>query len=363
MQVAQRGGGWRPAVVLAALAVLSPRPAMAEAPYIPLEPGLVVTTAVHDVTEDYEVFRSVQAMDADKVTLSLHKVAPKPGGDIQTVTVIRVVRREDIQKANRLVAYFHTEDPEMFPGSTAMQASVDLLAKLKSGAETPFIFGMISDADLLGFRLGARKYFRGKLKRVEPEPVPVSVLVNGVRTELPAIHAKGTLSVGKDSGEGEFWWLDQPDNAIVLRWTFQSTVVQVVRIDTPEPAAVAAIAAALGSDACRAELHGVYFDTGSAALLAPSAAAVGEVAALLRDHADWRVTIEGHTDSVGGDDDNQRLSQARAAAVRTALVEDHGIAADRLTAAGFGETRPVESNDTVEGRAHNRRVELARQCP
>jgi outer membrane protein OmpA-like peptidoglycan-associated protein len=153
---------------------------------------------------------------------------------------------------------------------------------------------------------------------------------------------------------------------MTLRWTFKDVVIQVIRIDRPAPAdegPAAQVAAALASQACRAELHGIYFDTGSATLLAPSAATIAEVAAMLQREPDWRVTIEGHTDAIGSDADNQALSQARAEAVRSALVDGHGIDAARLTAAGLGETRPVESNDTVEGRAHNRRVELSRECP
>jgi OOP family OmpA-OmpF porin len=69
--------------------------------------------------------------------------------------------------------------------------------------------------------------------------------------------------------------------------------------------------------------------------------------------------VEGHTDSVGNDDYNQKLSQRRADAVRKYLV-DKGIAGARLTATGLGETQPVADNGTADGRAQNRRVVLRR---
>jgi outer membrane protein OmpA-like peptidoglycan-associated protein len=78
--------------------------------------------------------------------------------------------------------------------------------------------------------------------------------------------------------------------------------------------------------------------------------------------ADWRITIEGHTDNVGTDAYNQDLSTRRAAAVKDALVRDFKVPAGRLTTAGFGESRPRETNDTIAGRARNRRVELVRDC-
>jgi OOP family OmpA-OmpF porin len=71
--------------------------------------------------------------------------------------------------------------------------------------------------------------------------------------------------------------------------------------------------------------------------------------------------VDGHTDNIGGDTFNLDLSQRRAAAVKQALATRYHIGPDRLSTAGFGATRPVESNDTMEGRARNRRVELVRQ--
>ena len=78
---------------------------------------------------------------------------------------------------------------------------------------------------------------------------------------------------------------------------------------------------------------------------------------MLYDHADIEIRIEGHTDSQGSSSYNLRLSQDRAASVRAYLIQQ-GIAPDRMESVGFGEERPVDTNDTPEGRAVNRRVEF-----
>jgi OOP family OmpA-OmpF porin len=109
------------------------------------------------------------------------------------------------------------------------------------------------------------------------------------------------------------------------------------------------------------EVPGIYFDTGKAALKPESAAAVGEVARLLKADPAMKVFIVGHTDSVAALDLNLKLSQARAEAVVQSLVAEHGIAAARLIGRGVGPLAPVASNDTEEGRARNRRVELVKQ--
>lgn len=109
------------------------------------------------------------------------------------------------------------------------------------------------------------------------------------------------------------------------------------------------------------EVPGIYFDTGKAVLKPESAAAVGEIAKLLKADAAMKVYIVGHTDSVASLESNLKLSQARAEAVAQALVADHGIATARLTARGVGPLAPVASNDAEDGRARNRRVELVKQ--
>ena len=80
------------------------------------------------------------------------------------------------------------------------------------------------------------------------------------------------------------------------------------------------------------------------------------IAAAMRAHDDIDLVLEGHTDSRGADQYNMSLSDRRAVAVKAKLVEDYGIPAARVSAVGYGETQPVASNETEEGRARNRRV-------
>lgn len=104
-------------------------------------------------------------------------------------------------------------------------------------------------------------------------------------------------------------------------------------------------------------LGDVLFDTGMATLKPGAYTTLDRLATVLKEAPDRKVTIEGHTDSVGGDDYNQQLSQRRAAAVQTALLE-RGVRSEQITAMGKGETFPVASNDNAAGRQQNRRVEL-----
>jgi OOP family OmpA-OmpF porin len=127
---------------------------------------------------------------------------------------------------------------------------------------------------------------------------------------------------------------------------------------------IVADAASFGNDlkaTGHTAVYGITFDTGKADIKPESAQAIGEIAKLLKGDAGLKVFVVGHTDTVGGIDANLKLSEARAAAVLQALVRSHGIAAARLKSFGNGPFAPVASNDTEEGRAKNRRVELVKQ--
>ncbi len=107
--------------------------------------------------------------------------------------------------------------------------------------------------------------------------------------------------------------------------------------------------------------QGILFATGKAELKPESRPVLKEIAATLKEHADLKILIEGHTDNVGAPAANLALSDARAAAVKAALVADFGIGADRITTKGLGDTKPAVPNTTAEGRAQNRRVEVVKQ--
>jgi outer membrane protein OmpA-like peptidoglycan-associated protein len=380
-------------------------------PKIPLAEGLILTTTTHaglgtsDGTlpvADVETIYSVISVTADKVRFGYRIAAPN---DPKAAAMVkksprftRAVRTEDLRTATRLNVLFSSADPELFAGQTFVQTSAAVLTALKSSGETPFVFGLNESDGILGSMgaaLGgaakpadggagagqpldisgllsslasARHYYRGTLKRVEAGTVSFPVLLNGVRTDLPAVHAKGLLKFSDRQLETEFWWLDDPANPLTLKWSARETYAVLTRIDMPEADAAAAagggpVAARLASKSCRTELHGVYFETGSAELLEESAPALGQVAVALGANPAWQVTVEGHTDNIGSAAYNDELSLRRANSVRTALVGRYGVGADRIAAQGFGLSKPIEANATPEGRARNRRVELARKCP
>ena len=101
----------------------------------------------------------------------------------------------------------------------------------------------------------------------------------------------------------------------------------------------------------------VLFDTGSYTLRPGAREKLAKISGILLAYPGLKVAVEGHTDSVGGDEYNQRLSEERAGSVREYLVAQM-VPAGSVTARGFGKTRPVTTNDTPEGRQQNRRVEL-----
>ncbi|MGN7727061.1 DUF4892 domain-containing protein [Luteimonas sp. 22616] len=113
----------------------------------------------------------------------------------------------------------------------------------------------------------------------------------------------------------------------------------------------------------RATLYGIQFDFDRDTLQPGSAAQIGEIAGLLRHSPALAIRVVGHTDGKGASDYNMALSQRRATRIVDALAREHGIARGRMDAVGVGATEPVASNDTEEGRALNRRVEIVERRP
>jgi len=107
-------------------------------------------------------------------------------------------------------------------------------------------------------------------------------------------------------------------------------------------------------------LYGIYFDTDSAAVKSESAPTLQEIEKLMKNSPQLKIVIVGHTDYEGGRDYNMALSERRARAVLETLVQDYGVTAQRLSSAGVGYLAPAATNESEDGRALNRRVELVK---
>ena len=380
-------------VALAALTVIA-RVAGSQAPSatIPLRPGLTVVTAIHEPGRgDYESLKRVTDVSDRAVTLSISGDAPEAEDPLASLVgekkaraagkpetrsfrIRRTVRSEDLKTARVYRSYFHENAPDMFPGSTALGVSSLVLGELKTKGQSELsVFGRRSASGalggLLGELLGAQASqdlddsgkATGTLRRVTGGQQTMTILVNGTPTPLPVVHARGTLG----DSDGVFTFLDDPSNPLSLKYSYGEMQLQVVRIEfgvdaTTAVAAARSIATQLASTG-KAEIYGIYFDFASDRIKEESEPVLTEIAKALTDNPAWRLSVDGHTDGIGGDSANLDLSKRRAAAVKQALVARHKVAAARLTTGGFGASRPKDTNATLEGRARNRRVELIRQ--
>jgi OmpA-OmpF porin, OOP family len=104
----------------------------------------------------------------------------------------------------------------------------------------------------------------------------------------------------------------------------------------------------------------INFDSGKSTIKKESMPIVEQIIEMMKQAKDIKLSVEGHTDSDGSNESNQKLSEARAKAVVDAIVKG-GIDAARLSSAGFGEEKPIADNSTAEGKAKNRRVELIKK--
>jgi outer membrane protein OmpA-like peptidoglycan-associated protein len=278
----------------------------------------------------------------------------------------RFVSANDLAAAPRLNAVFFGNGEQETPGYTAITISRATFRDVMANGNARYASTNLEDAlgdvasGAAGGLLSSRLTYRGQLSLASPTIDSIPVLLQGQRTKLPSVHLHGAYSFQDQKLSEDYWVLSDSAHPLVLKTVMGNNVFQMIRIDFPAPPARREEDELERN--CRLELPGVYFGFNSAVLEPASEPALTGVATLMQRHPDWSFTIEGHTDSIGSATSNAKLSAARAEAVRAALVERHGIAPSRLDTAGFGATRPREPNSTIEGRARNRRVELARHC-
>jgi outer membrane protein OmpA-like peptidoglycan-associated protein len=352
-------------------------------PRIPLASGLVIVAVLQFPEGDRENVITVERATATGAEYSWQYVEYQDGVQVESGTFTRFVRAEDLAAATRLHTLYKVGDQADYPGYTAFSVSSAAFEALRTTGEAAYSVVEWSQQDLpegmlarlpgmlmIGGLLSHSIRLRGSLYRMAEEPEPFEVLLNGERIVVPALRARGRFAYQDRHREADYWMLADAAHPLLLRMTEGEHAWQVIRIDLPD-AIMAGTSGMESVDApafesqlaeeCRAELAGVYFAFGTAELHDASRERLGEVHRLLARHPDWALTVEGHTDSIGDDASNLRLSQARAEAV-VGWLSQQGIAANRLGARGYGASQPRESNDTIEGRARNRRVEITRTC-
>lgn len=234
------------------------------------------------------------------------------------------------------------------------------------------------DFDQAAIRTGPHKEENDAVKTLEGAVETLSYECSGktsplqvVRNSAAALQKAGYQPVfnGKDENDslsvtmrkGDQWIQVASsvggDNNSITFYTFKAVAVSGMKQDME--ATAEAIASQLQTSG-RMALYGITVATNSAAITPESDKVLTEIAALLKNQPDWKITVEGHTDNAGAKNANQALSQKRAEAV-VAWLGNHEVDRARLAAAGFGDTKPVQDNATEEGRAKNRRVELVKR--
>jgi OOP family OmpA-OmpF porin len=209
---------------------------------------------------------------------------------------------------------------------------------------------------------GHKYYIEYKLNKGATEPGELKIRRN-IQDALLKIGGKvvfddnfnktSTIVLQK---EGKETWVEVRSYNNMYRLTIveKKTMKQEIEAD----------AAAMGNDintAGHVLVYGIYFDTGKSEIRPESEAAISEIARLLKNNGALQIYVVGHTDNVGSIDSNMKLSKDRADAVAKVLTAKHGIAATRLRPYGVASLSPVASNDTEDGKAKNRRVELVKQ--
>jgi len=247
-------------------------------------------------------------------------------------------------------------------------------------------------------KLEKSQHLEGKITRIEYENPQGRSVLEIYRNFESALRTAGfevlfTCASVQQCGSGYFkgfpgggnqWWIDngtarhlsaklsRPEGDVYVSLAIQqhlvgkvaATLLDVVELKPMESGLVTVNAASLAGDITRAghvAVYGIYFDTGKAEVKPESDAALSEVAKLLQQDAKLKLYVVGHTDNVGALASNMDLSHRRANAVVQVLTTKYGVAAARLNPQGDGPTAPVASNDSEDGRAKNRRVELVKQ--
>lgn len=340
---------------------------------IPLVKGLIVSGVQAGEQGDREQIRSMKDVTPAAATMVIEWDAQGGSGGAgsnlpKRVLTTRIVDRADLLTSHRVMQYYANGATEHYPGAVGFGGSTEVLNQLRAGQQSEFdlqanpdpLLALVSGQSM-PISWNGHSMRKCTLHRVGTTDVSIPMLVNSVPVELAALHAMCSLD---GIGEVQLYFLDQPANPLIIAGQLPEGISQMIKIDfplnVPQTSSDSPMEQALAQKK-PVEIYGIYFDFNSASLKPASEAVLKQIADILTKNPGWKLSVAGHTDNIGDSGFNQSLSERRAAAVKDALVKEYKIAPDRLTTTGYGASRPIATNATVEGRARNRRVELQRQ--
>jgi outer membrane protein OmpA-like peptidoglycan-associated protein len=352
----------------------APFPAQSAA-RIPLQAATVITTAWGIKNGDVESRMTVSSTNQTSVPLSASTGEYKDDNnrDWKSSGSSHTVCNGDFATANTYATVTGSNMPQIIHGLTRLRLSDKSFQEVKSTGKTYLVYwDVLPNGDTV-----KPTHQGGLLTQVETQDVPYPMIVNDQRVNLPAIHLVGTMDpVGKDPtpkkdrafhSAADVYVIDDPLDPLVLMLRLKDPKlhdgkfrIEVTKIDYSVPHPVNLVEKQLAEQK-RAVTWGIYFDFNKDTIKPESAPVLKQIVQAMNDNPDWKLTVEGNTDNIGGDVYNLDLSKRRAAAVKQALVTQYHIAPDRLSTDGFGASHPIETNETLEGRARNRRVELTRE--
>lgn len=338
---------------------------------IPIIPGTSFVGAWTRATGDLEDIDQVQSIDplaliiqhdGEVISSADQAHGPRKTGEVDSC-------RLDLERAETYELDLPFPFPKVVRGVSRIVFPIGKMHELGSSGSTVLTHVEYHYQDALSE--WEAWVWKGEMKRVEAADVEFPLIVNDQHVELPAIHIKGLLKVIENGGQlqvedapAEAYILDDPSTPVVLSWkdgrdyggNQRGVHWQLIKVSYPVP----------GKPTIEQQLvkqhkvitYGIYFDFNRDTIKPESEPVLKEIAQAMADNPDWKLAVTGHTDNIGGHNYNLDLSQRRSAAVKKALVERYHVAPNRLSSSGAGDSAPIDTNDTLEGRARNRRVEL-----
>jgi outer membrane protein OmpA-like peptidoglycan-associated protein len=325
-----------------------------ESALVPLKVGLTLSHIWLASADDYEHECLIQVAAVTRSYIDVTESCPV-GKDRRTIVWKRRLCSGDLRDSY----FYRTEASEAVPRvvspTTMFSLSQRSFQELKSTGNTRHRYIQIYN----GWRRKTQPLEEdtdGTLHSGPSDREPYRIIVNDRQVELPTIVGVTNPGTPKKTTARV---LDDARFPLVLAYERPGDGFQIrfARISYPTGSELEKHLAVEK----HVDVYGIYFDFASDRLRPESTPVLSEMAGVLANNAGWTLTINGHTDNIGGDSSNLELSRRRSESVRRALVEQYHIDPARLITAGFGASQPKESNATVEGRGKNRRVELVRQ--